>query len=396
MEERETVKENSAMQKLPPYLFARIEKKIEEAREKGIDIINLGIGDPDLPTPKYIIERMAQSIYDSVNHQYPTSAGLLEYRKAVADWYYRRFGVELDPRTEVLSLIGSKEGIAHISFSYLDKGDINLVPDPGYPVYGIGTILAGGQPYIMPLLEENNFLPVLEDIPEDIAKKAKLMFINYPNNPTGAIADLDFFEKSVEFAKTFDILICHDAAYSELAFDGIKPPSFLQAKGAKEVGIEFHSLSKTYNMTGWRIGWAVGNNEAIEVLGRFKSNIDSGIFQAIQYAAIEALQGSQDSVKEIQRIYQERRDVALAGLERMGWQINPPKGSFYFWVPVPKGFTSASFAEYVLEKAAVIITPGNGYGEYGEGYFRIALTVSKERMEEAFDRMFNILGKVEL
>ena len=257
------MKENKAMQNLPPYLFARIEQKIAEAREKGIDIINLGIGDPDQPTPRHIIDCMAKSIYDTPNHQYPTSVGLLEFRQAVANWYQKRFGVILDPKTEVVSLLGSKEGIAHISSAYLDQGDVNLVPDPGYPVYGIGTLLAGGEQYIMPLEEENGFLPVLEDIPSNIAQKAKIMFLNYPNNPTGALAGLDFFQKVVEFAKTHDILVCHDAPYTEVAFDGIKPVSFLQAVGAKDVSIEFHSLSKTYNMTGWRLGWAVGNKNAI-------------------------------------------------------------------------------------------------------------------------------------
>lgn len=390
------MKENNAMQSLPPYLFARIEQKIAEAKAKGIDIINLGIGDPDQPTPKHIIDRMARSIYDSANHQYPTSVGLLEYRQAIANWYRSRFGVELDPKTEVVSLLGSKEGIAHISFAYLNKGDITLVPDPGYPVYGIGNLLAGGESYIMPLLEENGFLPVLEDIPSDIARKAKLMFINYPNNPTGAIANLDFFSKVVDFARSYDILVCHDGPYSEIAYDGLKPPSFLEAPGAKEVGIEFHSLSKTYNMTGWRIGWAAGNRDAIEVLGRIKSNIDSGVFQAIQYAGIEALEGPQDCVAEMRRIYQERRDIAIAGFERLGWKVKPPQGSIYFWVPVPQGHTSASFAELILEKAGVIITPGNGYGQYGEGYFRIALTVDKTRMVEAFDRIEKAIGKVDL
>jgi LL-diaminopimelate aminotransferase len=350
------MKESIAMQNLPPYLFARIEKKISDAKEKGIDIINLGIGDPDLPTPKHIIDRMAQSIYDSANHQYPSSVGLLAYRQAVAAWYKKRFNVDLDPQTEVVSLLGSKEGIAHISFAYLDKGDINLIPDPGYPVYGIGTTLAGGEPYFMPLKREHGFLPVLEDIPVDIAKKAKLMFLNYPNNPTGAVADLGFFQKVVEFARSYDILVCQDAPYSEMAYDGLKCPSFLEVPGAKDVGLEFHSLSKTYNMTGWRIGWAAGNSYAIEVLGRIKSNIDSGVFQAIQYAAIAGLTGPQDVVDDMRRIYQERRDIAAAGLEKMGWKVEPPRASFYFWVPVPKGYTCESFAETVLDKAGVVIT----------------------------------------
>jgi LL-diaminopimelate aminotransferase len=389
------MKVNSAMQNLPPYLFARIEQKIAEAKEKGIDIINLGIGDPDLPTPKHIIDRMATTIYDSANHQYPSSVGLLEFRQAVANWYKKRFQVELDPKTEVVTLLGSKEGIAHISFTYLDKDDISLIPDPGYPVYGIGTLLAGGKSFTMPLKPENGFLPILEDIPTDIASKAKLMFLNYPNNPTGAIADLAFFQKVVEFARSYDILVCHDAPYSEMAFEGITLPSFLQATGAKDIAIEFHSLSKTYNMTGWRIGWAAGNRDAVEALGRFKSNVDSGVFQAIQYAGIEALQGPQDSIGEICKIYQERRDIAMAGLNKMGWNVQAPKATFYLWAPVPKGYNSASFAELILEKAGVIITPGSGYGEYGEGYFRIALTVSSKRMQEAFTRMEKTLGKVE-
>ncbi len=389
------MKESAAMQNLPPYLFARIEKKINEAKAKGIDIINLGIGDPDLPTPQPIIDRMAQSIYDPANHRYPSSVGMLAYRQAVAQWYKRRFNVDLDPKTEVVTLLGSKEGIAHISFAYLDKGDINLIPDPGYPVYNIGTLLAGGTSYFMPLKEENKFLPVLEDIPAEVAQAAKLMFINYPNNPCGVVADLSFFAKVVEFARTYDILVCHDAPYTEMAFDGLKPVSFLQAPGAKEVGIEFHSLSKMFNMTGWRIGCAVGNPYAIEVLGRFKSNVDSGVFQAVQYAAIEGLNMPSDSIDYANAIYSERRDTVVAGLEKMGWKVTPPQATFYFWAAVPKGYTSASFAEVVLEKAGVIITPGNGYGEYGEGYFRMALTVGKERLQEALDRMYAVLGKVE-
>ncbi len=387
------MKENTAMQSLPPYLFARIEKKIEEAREKGIDIINLGIGDPDQPTPKNIIDRMAEAIYDSANHQYPSSVGLLAYRQAIANWYKRRFNVELDAKTEVVSLLGSKEGVAHISFCYLDKGDINLVPAPGYPVYGIGTLLAGGESHIMPLTAENNFLPILEDIPSETARKAKLMFINYPNNPTGAVCDIKFFSRVIEFARNYDILVCHDAAYTELCYDGFKPPSFLEAPGAKEVGIEINSLSKPYNMTGWRVGWAAGNPAAVEVLGRFKSNVDSGVFQAIQYAGIEALEGPQDSLKRMQELYQERRDTALEGLRKIGLEVTPPKGTFYLWVPVPAGYNSSDFAEAVLEKANVIITPGLGYGEYGEGYFRVTLTVEKTRLAEAFDRIHNTFGK---
>lgn len=381
------MKENTPMQNLPPYLFARIEKKIEDARARGIDIINLGIGDPDSPTPRHIIEKMAETIYDVPNHQYPSSVGMLRYREAVANWYQSRFGVVLDPRTEVVSLLGSKEGIAHVSFAYLDPGDVNLVPDPGYPVYGIGTQLAGGISYIMPLKAENQYLPVLEDIPAEIARKAKLMFVNYPNNPTGAVADLSFYQKVVEFARNYDVLVCHDAAYSELAYDGYQAPSFLQVPGAKDVGVEFHSLSKTYNMTGWRIGWMAGNPSAVEIMGRFKSNVDSGVFQAIQYAAIAGLEGPQDCVGELQQMYQERRNAAAEGMKKLGWEFEIPRGSFYMWVKVPEGYNSTDYAELVLEKAQVIITPGNGYGQYGEGYFRIALTVDTTRITEAFERI---------
>lgn len=389
------MKGNSAMQKLPPYLFARIEKKIEEAREKGIDIISLGIGDPDRPTPRHIIDRMAKAIENPANHQYPSSVGMLSFRQAVAGWFARRFGVQLDPRTEIVSLLGSKEGIAHIAFCFLDPGDVSLVPDPGYPVYSIGAILAGGEPYQMPLLESNGFLPRLEDIPEEKARRAKLLFLNYPNNPTGATADRDFFRKVIEFARQYDILVCHDHAYSEIAFDGIRPFSFLELEGAREVGIEFHSLSKTFNMTGWRIGWACGSPQAIEILARFKSNVDSGVFQAVQEAAIAALEGPQDCVEEMRQVYQERRDAVVQGLNRMGWNIKPPQGSIYVWAPVPKGYDSTSFAEMVLEKAGVVITPGIGYGSYGEGYFRIALTVEVDRIEEALQRMYQAIGTLE-
>ncbi|MBO8168152.1 MAG: LL-diaminopimelate aminotransferase [Thermoanaerobacteraceae bacterium] len=389
------MQEAKRLRSLPPYLFARIEKKIEEKKAQGVDIISLGIGDPDRPTPEHIIDKLVEQAHNPENHRYPTSVGMLEYRRAVADWYKKRFNVDLDPAEEIVTLIGSKEGIGHISFCYVDPGDINLVPDPGYPVYGIGTLLAGGEPYYMPLKEENGFLPDLDAIPEEVADRAKIMFINYPNNPTGALADVDFFNKVVAFAKKHDIIVCHDAAYSEIAFDGYQPPSFLEAEGAKDVGIEFNSLSKPFNMTGWRIGWAAGNRKVIEALGRIKSNLDSGVFQAIQYAGIAGLTGPQDAVKEMQQVYKERRDAVINGLNSMGWQLEPPKATFYVWAPVPKGYTSSEFAELVLEKAGVIITPGIGYGENGEGYFRIALTVEKERIEEALQRMKDAIGKVE-
>ena len=389
------MQEAKRLKSLPPYLFARIEKKIQEKKAAGVDVISLGIGDPDRPTPGHIIDKLVEQANNPENHSYPSSVGMMEYREAVAQWYKNRFDVDLDPASEIVTLIGSKEGIGHISFCYVDPGDVNLVPDPGYPVYGIGTLLAGGEPYNMPLKEENGFLPDLDAIPEDVADKAKILFINYPNNPTGALADMSFFNKVVAFAKKHDLIVCHDGAYSEIAFDGYEPPSFLQAEGAKEVGIEFNSLSKPYNMTGWRIGWAAGRPDVIEALGRIKSNLDSGAFQAIQYAAIEGLIGPQDSVKEMQAVYKERRDTVVNGLNAMGWNMEAPKATFYVWAPVPKGFNSSEFAELVLEKAGVIITPGIGYGENGEGYFRIALTVENKRIGEALERMKDAIGKVE-
>ncbi len=390
------MEEAKRIRQLPPYLFARIEKTIEKAKAEGVDVISLGIGDPDRPTPDHIIDKLCEQAHNPENHRYPSSAGMISYRAAVAEYYKNRFGVELDSRTEAVSLIGSKEGIAHISFCYLDPGDVALIPDPGYPVYGIGALLAGAEPYKMPLKAENGFLPDLEAIPPDVARKAKLMFVNYPNNPTGAIADDDFYKKLIAFAKEYDVIVCHDAAYQDIAFDGYRPPSFMEYPGAKEVGIEFGSCSKSYNMTGWRIAWAVGNPRVIEALGRIKSNIDSGVFQAVQYAGIAALTGPQDCTFEMSRIYQERRDIVVEGLNGMGWNLEKPKATIYVWVPVPKGYTSISFAELVFEKTGVVITPGNGYGEYGEGFFRIALTVEKERMVEAINRIKDKIGKVEL
>lgn len=379
---------------LPPYLFARIEKLIEEKRKAGVDIISLGIGDPDMPTPKHIIEELQQQAENPANHQYPSSVGMPAYRKAVAGWYQSRFGVELDPATEVVSLIGSKEGIGHISWCYLNQGDTVLVPDPGYPVYAGGAILAGAEPYYMPLYPEKGFLPDLAAIPTEVARRAKMMFINYPNNPTGAVAGEEFFNEVISFAREYNILVCHDAAYSEMSYDGYMPPSFLQFPGAKDVGIEFHSVSKTYNMTGWRIGWAAGHPGVVEALGRLKSNLDSGQFQAVQYAAIKGLTGPQDVVEQMRKVYQERRDILVDALNDMGWKLEKPRATFYVWAPVPAGHTSESFAELVLDKAGVVITPGTGYGKNGEGFFRIALTVEKDRLVEALERLKKNIGKV--
>jgi len=389
------VEEAQRIKQLPPYLFARIEKTIEKAKAEGVDVISLGIGDPDRPTPGHIIDKLCEQAHNPENHRYPSSVGMLRYRDSVAQYYKERFGVDLDPKSEVVTLIGSKEGIAHISLCYLDPGDAALIPDPGYPVYGIGALLAGAESYAMPLKAENGFLPDLDAIPEEIAQKAKLMFINYPNNPTGAVANDDFYRKLIDFARKYDVIVCHDAAYQEIAFDGYRPPSFLEYPGAKDVGIEFGSLSKSFNMTGWRIAWAVGNSRVVEALGRIKSNMDSGAFQAVQYAGIAALSGPQDCPAEMSEVYKERAKIVIDGLNSMGWSLEMPKATIYIWVPVPKGYTSISFAEMVFEKTGVVITPGNGYGEYGEGFFRIALTVEKERMEEAIGRLKKSIGPLE-
>lgn len=385
--------EAQRMRKLPPYIFARIEQLIEQKRGEGIDIISLGIGDPDQPTPGHIVAELIKEADNPSNHRYPSSGGMIEYRQAVAGWYKKRFNVELDPRNEVVALIGSKEGIAHICWCYLDSDDTALVPDPAYPVYAIGSVLAGAVPYYMPLKAENKYLPDFSAIPGEVAKKAKIMFLNYPNNPTGAVAGADFYREVVDFAREFGVLVCHDAPYSEIAFDGYRPLSFLQTPGAKEIGIEFHSMSKTFNMTGWRIGCAAGNPEAVQALARLKSNLDSGQFEAIQKAAIIGLNGSRDDLEKMNKIYLNRRDIVVDGLNSLGWKLQKPKASFYVWAPVPDGYTSASFAELLLEKTGVVVTPGTGYGESGEGYFRISLTVDTLRLEEAMERIKKILGR---
>ncbi|MFH1091419.1 MAG: LL-diaminopimelate aminotransferase, partial [Pseudomonadota bacterium] len=302
-------------------------------------------------------------------------------------WYERRFGLKLDPEREVVTLIGSKEGLAHIPLAFINPGDVVLVPEPAYPVYHIGTMFAGGRSFFMPLLESNHFLPDLEAIPKDVARQAKMMFINYPNNPTGATAELDFYEKVVAFAKQYEVIVLSDAAYSELTYDGYTSPSFLQAPGAMDVGLEFHSLSKTYNMTGWRIGWAAGRADVVEGLGRIKSNIDSGAFQAVQWAGIEALEGDQSVVSKMRQVYTGRRDVLVAGLEEVGLRVTPPKATFYLWARVPTGWTSADFSAKLLAQAGILVTPGHGFGPSGEGYFRLALTKEEDRLREAVRRL---------
>lgn len=378
------------IEKLPPYLFAQISKKVAAKKAEGIDVVSFGIGDPDLPTPQHILDALTDAAHEPANHRYPETEGLPEFRQAVAGWYEHRFGVSLDPAKEVMSLIGSKEGIGHIALCFIDPGDVAFVPDPAYPVYEIGTMFAGGSSYALPLLEENGFLPDLDAIPSDIAQRAKVLWLNYPNNPTGAVAGVDFFERAVHFAKRYDIAICHDGPYSEVAYDEYRPSSFLQAKGAMDVGIEFHSLSKSYNMTGWRIGMAVGNPRIIDALMRVKSNLDSGASQAIQRMAIAALEGPQDCIDAHNQIYQRRRDKVVDALRKLGLQVTPPKASLYVWAKIPGGMTSAQFAERLLDDAAVIVTPGNGYGPHGEGYVRLSLTLADDRIDEGLRRIASL------
>ena len=375
------------LDKLPPYLFVEINRKIAEKEARGEDIISFAIGDPDMPTPQHIIDQLCQAARDPINHRYPETAGLPELCQAIARWYHKRFGVTLDPNKEVLPLIGSKEGIGHISFCFIDPGDIALVPDPGYPVYSTSTLLAGGEPYLLPLTENNDFLPDLETIPKKVAERAKLLWLNYPNNPTGAVAEIAFFQKAVNYAKKHNLAICHDAPYTEIAFDGYQPSSLLQVPEAREVGVEFHSLSKTYNMTGWRIGMAVGNAKMIDALFRFKSNLDSGIPQAIQQAAIEALNGPQDSIVEHNALYQRRRDKLVKALNDIGLRARTPKASFYIWANIPDGYTSIDFTAELLDKANVAVTPGTGYGSAGEGYIRISLALPDDRLDEGISRL---------
>ena len=376
---------------LPPYLFASIDTMKQEALARGVDVIDLSIGDPDIPTPGHIVEAMKSAVEKPAHHRYPSYEGMLSYRDAVAQWYKRRFRVTLDPKTEVLSLIGSKEGIGHIPLAFINPGDVVLVPSPGYPVYPVGTLFAGGESHIMPLTEANAFLPDFKAIPETVLKRAKLMFLNYPNNPTAAVAPKRFFEEAIKLAERYNIIICHDAAYSEMYYDNDRPMSFLELDGAKEVGIEFHSLSKTYNMTGWRIGFAVGNKEVIAGLGKIKTNLDSGAFQAIQEASIVALRTEESVLSGIRDTYQKRRDALFAGLQGLGLQINKPKASFYLWTKVPSGFDSTTFVAHLLNKAGVLGTPGVGFGAPGEGYIRFALTQSVERIQEAIGRIKSVL-----
>lgn len=372
---------------LAPYLFAQIDAKRDALVAQGVDVISLGIGDPDMPTPSHIVDALIKAAQNPANHQYPDYAGSLAYREACADWMRDRFGVTLDPKTEVLALIGSKEGIAHLHTAFVNPGDYVLAPSIGYPVYSGGATLQSANTYFMPMTAENGFLADFEQVPEDILKRAKIMFLGYPNNPTGAIATEEYFDKAIDFCIRHDLLLAHDNAYCEIGFDGYRVPSILERPRAMECCIEFFSLSKAYNMTGWRIGFAAGNPYAIEALGTVKNNLDSGQFGAIQDAAIVALRSSQDCIDEMNAIYMRRRDAIVEALQAIGLECNTPQATIYVWAKVPNGYTSAEFAEKLLEQAHVIVTPGSGYGPDGEGYIRISLTTPDDRLLEAVDRI---------
>ena len=377
--------------KLPPYLFAEIDRKVAEERARGTDIISFGVGDPDLPTAPHVVEALAAAARDPATHRYPSYTGMPEFRASIATWYERRFGVLLDPDTEVQPLVGSKEGIYHLPVAFVDPGDLALVPDPGYPVYETGTILAGGDCHFMPLVPGNGFEPGLETIPEDVLERARVLWLNYPSNPTAATVDEDFFERAVEFCRRHDLLLAHDAAYTEITFDDYVAPSVLQAPGAKECAVEFHSLSKTYNMTWWRVGWVSGAPDAIEAIKRLKTNIDSGIFEALQRAGVAALEGPQDHLRASVERYRARRDLLCDGLKSMGLVIEPPRGSIYLWVPVPEGHSSESFTAFLLAEAGVVVAPGTGYGPSGEGFVRFSLTLDDDRLEEGVERLRRVV-----
>jgi len=381
------IKPASRLGLLPPYLFAELDRLKKEVQEKGVDVISLGIGDPDLPTPPCIVESLRKAAGDAKNHRYSDYEGIERYRASAAAWYKRRFDVSLDHRREVCALLGSKEGIANFATAVVDPGDIVLIPDPGYPVYLSGCVFNGGEPYLIPLRKQNGFLPDLDSIPSEVARRAKLLWLNYPNNPTTATADLPFFKHAVQFCLRNSIILAHDLAYSEIAYDGYRAPSILEIPEARECAIEFHSLSKTCSMTGWRIGFAVGNADAVRALGRVKTNIDSGPFQAIQEAAITALEAGHEKLDEYCAIYKGRRDLMVAALRKLGLSCESPKATFYLWAEVPRGYTSVSFTERLLRQAGVLTTPGSGFGKAGEGFVRFSLTVPSERLREAASRV---------
>jgi LL-diaminopimelate aminotransferase len=373
--------------RIPPYLFAEIDRKVQEKKRAGVDVISLGIGDPDLPTPKRIVSVLQEAAADPANHRYPSYFGLAELREAIAGWYRERFNVDLDASSEILPTLGSKDGISHVPLALVDPGDVVLAPDPGYTVYATGAIMAGADPYVMPLTIENDWLPDLDAIPSDVADRARLMWLNYPNNPTAAVAGREFLARAVDFCRLHEIVLCHDAPYSEIAFDGYRPLSLFEIPGAREVGLEFHSLSKTFNMTGWRIGWVCGRADLVGLIGQLKTNIDSGIFQAVQWAAIEALNGGEEETHAACEIYARRHRLVADTLNTIGWNIKPPRATFYVWAPVPAGYDSIGFAGHVLDEVGVNITPGVGFGVHGEGYFRLSVTAPDARLEEAMTRL---------
>lgn len=378
--------------KLPPYLFAEIDRKVAAARARGADIISFGVGDPDLPTPSHVVEALIEGARDPATHRYPAYTGMPEFRESIAEWYYERFGVKLEAGEEIQPLVGSKEGIFHLPIAFIDPGDVALVPDPGYPVYEIGTLLAGGEAVALPLHAVNNFHPDFSSAPLARAgDRTKLLWLNYPSNPTAATTTKEFFERAVAWCREHDVLLAHDAAYTEITYDGYVAPSVLEVDGAMECAVEFHSLSKTFNMTGWRIGWVAGAPEAIEALKRLKTNIDSGIFDAVQRAGIAALRGSHDYLAECVERYRLRRDLLCDGLHSIGIKIEPPKGSIYLWVPVPEGHTSESFTTLLLDEADIVVAPGNGYGPSGEGFVRFSLTLADERLEEGVERLRKVV-----
>ena len=381
------MKFSERLNKLAPYPFVEISRIIAEKRAAGVDVVTFGIGDPDIPTPKPIIDRLLAASEVPANHRYPETDGLPELRRAIAYWYENRFGVKLDPDKEVLPLIGAKEGIGHAALCFLDPGDVALVPDPAYPVYGVGTMFAGAESHVMPLYQKNGWLPELDSIPADVARAAKVMWLNYPNNPTSAVATEEDFSSAIAYCRDNDIALLHDAAYSEVGYDGYRACSFLQVSGSSEIGLEFHSLSKTYNMTGWRIGMAVGNADMIKALFQIKANLDSGIPQAVQEMAMEALTGPQDCVAENVATYKWRRDRVIKALTTMGLQVEVPRASLYVWAPVPEGFKSAEFAARLLEDIDIVVTPGSSYGQYGEGYIRLSLTTPNDQVEKGCQRL---------
>ncbi len=372
---------------IPPYLFAEIDRRVQEKKRAGVDVISLGIGDPDLATPNRIVSVLQEAAADPENHRYPSYFGLAELRGAIAGWYIDRFKVQLDPKTEILPTLGSKDGISHVPLALVDPGDVVLAPDPGYTVYVTGAIMAGAEPYAMPLTAANDWLPDLDAIPPEVAERARLMWLNYPNNPTAAVAEREFLTRAVEFCTRYGIILCHDAPYSEIAFDGYRPLSLFEIPGAKDIGLEFHSLSKTFNMTGWRIGWVCGRADLIALMGQLKTNIDSGIFQAVQLAAVEALSGGEEETRAACEVFARRHRLVADTLNSLGWSITPPRATFYVWAPVPKGYDSIGFAGHVLDQVGVNITPGVGFGRHGEGYFRLSVTAPDARIAEAMKRM---------